>query len=133
MIIDAILSVADKLFGFRNALLKADRERRDRTSDLLQHISDCLSRVAADLDHDVMPHGACGELQTYAALLPDMITVDGVPAVDAVAIGTELWEAHNVEMLFYETKDPAGKVYLLGKLHTASGQLRALANLLKVA
>jgi hypothetical protein len=130
-LISKILALASELLGFRLSLLSAEYTRRLRASVLFANIAGCIERVAIDLAEVRIPHGACRELHTYALEIPERVATE-LGAAKAEELGAMLEDAHNVEMLLATLKnspDPEGEIV---KLWAAVGQLRALANLLKV-
>ncbi len=99
--IQVILDVAEKLFGLREQLEKARRERRDRIADYLSELSKTLSDVAESLRHNEVPHGKCQEMRVYAQKLPET-TGDEIGAMQAQVYAKQLADAHEVEMLLAE-------------------------------
>jgi hypothetical protein len=68
------------LLGVLNLVLgRADRwhdtsaEQRARVAAYLNAVSDCLTRMAADLRARRVPHAACSELSHYARQLPEAV------------------------------------------------------------
>src|SRR5262245_24851402 len=82
-----------QILGLLNFVLgRADRwrdkslEQRTRVAAFLNAVSDCLTRVAADLRADRVPHSACSELAYYARQLPDTVRQElGEEAADLYA------------------------------------------------
>ena len=129
-IIERLLGVITVLFGFRKPLTEAKDERRKKIFDLLDQMAACLDRVVVSLEAHEVPHGACGELATYAGWLPETVGAEiGVNMASFIA--RELEEAHNVESLLVQLHGSLDERAELAKLWEAAGRLHALINIIR--
>jgi len=125
-----ILNAIKTLFSFGGSLSKASVERRGRMADLFEKVAECLDETAKEIRAGDFPHGRCQELLNYSVDLPAMIK-DEVGAGKAQEIGSALVDAHSVEKLFALREGLEGREELR-KLDEAAGDLRALANTVRV-
>jgi len=129
-IIGKILEVVGKLVGLRSELERADKALRDKIADLFDQISDCLLRVATELRKEQVPHGACAELATYSVGIAVLISpITG--QTEAMEISDKLREAHNVEGLLLSLREVPNPGDEIAKIEGASGEFKALANMLR--
>lgn len=125
-IIDTIVNVTKTLLGFKKTMIEEDERTRQKISDYLLGISDCLTAVYQDLVNDKVPHGRCTEMKEYARLLPETLG-KAIGNVKAKELSEMLADAHEVERLAMEfDRDLEAKNELI-KIDEAAGTLRALA------
>ncbi|MBI4510924.1 MAG: hypothetical protein HY698_14925 [Deltaproteobacteria bacterium] len=125
-----LYALARELWGLRDTLISARRERRERIAALFQKIAQCLDEVEAKLLDNEVPHGQCEQLYTYVQELPGVIE-SVVGAEKARKLGERLTEAYDVEMLYADLRlHPAERERELVALARAAGQLRALADII---
>lgn len=133
-IFKTILDVAKSLVGMSDQLRNADRQRRNDMSALFEQISRCLEGVSTEIRAGRVPHGCCGELQQYAQALPALVQNE-LGDTRAKDLGNTLKSAYNVEsvaMNLQQVEDAQEKEPYLTQIEEASGQFRALANLVRV-
>ena len=125
-IIDTIVNVSKVLLGFKKNLIEEDERTRQKISDYLLGISDCLAAVYQDLVNDKIPYGRCTEMKDYARLLPETLG-KAIGNTKAIDLSEMLADAHEVERLAMEfERNPDTKNELI-KIDEAAGTLRALA------
>jgi len=91
--IATILDVASKLFGLKDLLANARRDRRDRIADYSGELSNTRAAVVAMLRKGEIPHGKCQEMLVYAQTLPATVgdeigKVQAEECVDSQNLGT---------------------------------------------
>ena len=84
-----------------------------------------------ELRKDLIPHGACAELATYATGIAVLIS-PVLGQTEAMEIADKLREAHNVESLIMVVRNNPKAEEDIAKIEKASGDLKALANMLMV-
>ncbi len=126
-IIKDIIDVSKALFGLKDSLAKANKQKRDEMADYFQAVSVCLAATYEKLSEDEVPHGRCAELGQYAVSLPKVI--EGFIDEDkALELSNRLERSHEVETLLGELHaNPEGKNEL-PSIAEASGIFLALSN-----
>jgi hypothetical protein len=128
-----------QILGLLNFVLgRADRwrdkslEQRTRVAGFLNAVSECLSRIAADLRADRVPHAACSELARYARQLPETVQQElGKEATDLLvslqeAAYSRMAALKRVEDLEYAREQMA-------VIEETAGKVKALAVILSVS
>ncbi len=72
-IIKDIVDVAKALFGVKESLAKADKQKREEMADYFHAVSICFAATFEKLSEDEVPHGRCAELSEYAESLPKAV------------------------------------------------------------
>lgn len=127
-----ILEVAKSLIGISDKLREADHQQRHDMAALFDNISSCLGVVSSEIRMGKIPHGKCGELETYAQELPGKIR-DQIGDTKAKELGALLHSAHKVEGAAMDISDVADKEPYLKEIEEASGKFLALANLMRAS
>lgn len=130
--IDTILSVARRLFEFKDALNRARRDRRDRIAEYFEQVSQCLAEVSGTLKKGKIPHGKCAEMQVYATRLPQTIG-DQVAEAEVKSLSEQLESAHAVEALLSELSHSPHPDAELAKLDEAAGIFMGVAASIRAA
>jgi hypothetical protein len=97
-IIATLSAVGDELQANAPSLTAS---RKAEVADYFDHVGVCLEAVHDSLQHDVVPHGRCAELEGYAQMLPATIG-DYLGADKAQELSDLLLAAHRVEGLWDE-------------------------------
>lgn len=132
-IVKTIWEVGKGIFGVRNELQKAQRDRRDRLANYFSDLANLIESVAASLRIRQYPHGSCAQLHTLAELMSETLKdlVDQVKADEYQKKLLQIWE---IEKLFGEiqgmSEEKVGK--RLTELDEAAGFFRATAAHLRV-
>jgi hypothetical protein len=121
-----ILDAVNTLIGLVDSWRRARKEQREELAAYFGEVSACLKAVVDDLRQGGSAIGACGELGAYAEKIPNTGR-DVLGRVQADALQEQLGRAFHIRGL--PTQTPAQ----LDSLEAASGQLRGLANRVKVA
>ena len=126
-IIKDIIDVAQALFGVKDSLANADKQKREEMADYFQALSVCLAATFEKLSEDKVPHGRCAELSEYAKTLPKV--VEGfVEKSKAEELSQLLARSHAVEGLWEEFNTNPVKKKELPTIAEASGIFLALSN-----
>ena len=128
-----IWEVGKGLFGIRNDLQKAGRDRRDRLAAYFGDLAALIESVSASLKVQQYPHGSCAQLHALAQLMQETLRglVDPVQARDYQEKLMQVWE---IEQLFGQLQgkpDTAVQKSLI-QMDEAAGFFRATAAHLKV-
>ena len=127
VIIKDIIDVAKALFGFRDSLAKAQKDKRDQMANYFHAVSLCLAATYEDLSSNVVPHGRCAELSSYADSLP--YVVEGfIEKNKAEELSHLLKRAHCVEGMWEQFNANPEKGKELPVIAEASGIFLALSN-----
>ena len=73
MVLDEILSVAQRLWALRDDFYKLNKDQKEELASYFQAISDCLRRTAMQLREGNMPHGNCGKMLEYAKMFAEKV------------------------------------------------------------
>jgi hypothetical protein len=127
-----------QILGLLNFVLgRADRwrdkglEQRTRVAGFLNGVSDCLTRVAADLRANRVPHSACSELAHYARQIPE--TVEQELGKEAADLRAALREAASSRRGALERADDLEYARnQTAVIEEIAGKVKALAVLLSV-
>jgi hypothetical protein len=125
--------VASSLSEKSDRLRSAERQRRTDMAELFTSIGACLEAVSGEIRAGNVPHGRCAELFRYARALPDKVRKE-LGDEEAEQLGRKLMSAYNVEgaaIPRLEDVQADTKPYLK-EIDEASGEFRALANLVKL-
>ncbi len=132
-IIKALFDVGKGLFGMREQIGKARRDRRDRMSEYFSQLADLIETVSASLKLHKYPDGSCQQLYQLALLMKK--TLKGlVEPEEAEGYQKKLLEIWEIERLFDQLNGlPDEKILKrLKKLDEAAGYFRAVAAHLRV-
>jgi len=125
--------VAEWLSAESDRLRSAERQRRMDMAEVFEQISGCLTDVSQEIRAGRVPHGRCSELFFYAKALPDKIRKE-LGNDEAERLGSTLRSAYDVEgvavRLLQDVQTDKGTY--LKEIEEASGQFRALANLVRL-
>jgi uncharacterized protein YbgA (DUF1722 family) len=134
IIIDTILSVAQKLFGLRGELAKARQARKNEVADFLAAVAATVEEASASLQQGNYPHGKCMELLCHSQNMKAAIG-DLVGEQQAIGLGEQLKEVWEIEQLHGELaqKTAAEKTRSLSVLDQAAGLFRATAAFVRVS
>jgi hypothetical protein len=127
IIIKDIIDVAKALFGFRDSLAKAQKEKRDQMADYFHGVSVCLAATYEGLTSNVVPHGRCAELSSYADSLPEVVK-GFIEESKAQELSHLLKRSYRVEGLWEEFNANPEKRKELPIIAEASGIFLALSN-----
>ncbi len=127
MIIEDIIDVAEALFGLRDSLSKAQKEKRDQMADYFQGVSVCLAATYEALTADVVPHRRCAELSLYADSLREVVK-GFIEDSKAWKLSDLLGRSHLVEGLWEDFNADPVKRKELPVMAEASGIFLALSN-----
>jgi hypothetical protein len=126
-ILNALVTLGDKLLSIVPNFLVAKRQQRDRLADYCEKISICLSRAYVDLDRGQIPHGCCSEMDHYMRDLKDVLgkilspeEYDELKEVLSVA-----YEVEHIDGELQDYNRPGSKY---AELAIASGKFAAIAN-----
>ena len=127
-----ILEVSKSLLGLSSTLAAAEHQRREGMAVLFEKISFGLAKVSSLIRMGKVPHGKCGELETYAKDLPNAIRVE--LGDRATELGNTLLSAHRVEQIAMDLNELSeeDKEPFLKDIEEASGKFQALANIVRV-
>jgi hypothetical protein len=128
-----IWDVGKGIFGIREELQKARRDRRDRLANYFSELAALIESVSASLRTNQYPHGSCAQLFTLAQLMSK--TLKGlVEPEEARRFEEKLTRVWEVEQLFGELqRKPKTEVNKrLEELDEAAGFFRATAAHLRV-
>ena len=132
--IDSLLSIGQKLFGFRETLATAKKQRKADVSDFLSTIATCIEETSALLAQGQYPGGKCQELLFHSQHMEQAIG-DLIGSRQAQDLGAQLAEVHQIEMLHAKLGQlPADeRVRRLSVLDQSAGLIRATAAFVKVS
>ena len=123
-----VLEVVKLLTGVKTALLNSEHDYRNRTSEYLMRIADCLERIVAGVECDDFPAAACGELSEYfegmRAKLKPIMDAKRVERFDEL-----LRDSIHARAMYVESRE---NKQFRNDLMTASGRFRGLANDIRV-
>jgi hypothetical protein len=68
MVLDEILSVAQRLWILKDTFSQASEEQKEELANYFEGISNCLGQTAVQLRAGNMPHGNCGKMLEYAKM-----------------------------------------------------------------
>jgi hypothetical protein len=126
-IIKDIIDVAKALFGVKENLAKANKQKRNEMAEYFQAISVCLVGTYENLLENEVPHGRCGELAEYARSMPKVI--EGFVHDDkAIELSELLLSSHKVEGLWDQFNENPEKKKDLPVIAEAAGIFLALSN-----
>jgi len=122
-----------QILGVLNFVLgRADRwrdkgvEQRTRVATFLHGVSDCLTRIAADLRADRVPHSACSELGLYARQLPEAVKRElGEEAAEVLAALQEAAYSRMAALKQGDDLEYARKQ--MASIEETAGKVKALA------
>ncbi|MFQ5981479.1 MAG: hypothetical protein ACE5OZ_25325 [Candidatus Heimdallarchaeota archaeon] len=97
-IITGISSVIIALFGYKEKLSQAKRQRRHDIADYFEEVGKTLAELHAELEARRYPHGKCQEVADLAARMPDALGRDIITNVEELV--KLLKKVHEVEQLF---------------------------------
>ena len=127
VIINEIIDVAKALFGLRDSLVKAPKDKRDQIADYFHTVSLCLAATYGDLASNVVPKGRCAELSSYADSLP--YVVEGLNEKSkAEELSYLLKKAPCLEGMWEQFNVNPEKIKELPVIAEASGIFLALSN-----
>ncbi len=127
VIIKDIIDVAKALFGLRDSLAKAPKNKRDQMADYFHMVSLCLAATYEDLASNVVPKGRCAELSSYADSLP--YVVEGlIEKSKAEELSYLLKKAPCLEGMWEQFNVNPEKIKELPVIAEASGIFLALSN-----
>jgi hypothetical protein len=132
MIVETILDVAGKLFGLRDQLSKARRDRKDRIATYFDQLGKTLAEVAESLRQGQVPHGKCEAMRVYATELPETVK-DVIDVQKAQEYARQLADAYEVERLFGELSGAPDREAKLVQLERAAGLFEALATTVRAS
>jgi len=98
-IIKGIIVVAKTLFGLKESLAKAKKQKRDEMADYFQNVSACLSNTYATLSDNKIPQDRCAELLSYSETLPKVVK-SFIGEDKANELAQTLMDSHKVESLY---------------------------------
>ena len=133
-IIGTLLDVALKLFGLRDSLSKARRERKQEVADFLNSIAKNIEDASASLKQGIYPHGTCQILLLHSQqMVPAIGDLVGVP--QATELGNQLREVWEIEGLHAElgSKPSQERRRSLHVLDQSAGLFKATADLVRVS
>ena len=99
--IDFLLSIAQKLFGFRTELSKSNQEKKERVSEYFFNLSKTIENIVENIKKNEVPYGACYEIYKHSELLPDVVK-GIIPEEDATKYAVALYQSYVIEELFGE-------------------------------
>lgn len=126
------LEVAKALYELSPSFDAARSERKKGIADYYQTISNTLKHVASSLRVNVIPHGDCQKMWTYAEDLPGAIG-DFIGAGKANQLSEKLKEAYHVENLISELNSSPDKEGQIINLDRAAAYFEASADTLLVS
>jgi hypothetical protein len=125
------LEFAKDLVGLGSTLQKAKIEKRIRLAQYLENISTCLHSIGEAFSKHEEPYGLFGELEEYVRSLPNVCS--GLLADTEILRFQRLLEgrAHGraVVIISHDETSRKSEAEIIAR---AAGQLKALANSLKV-
>ena len=68
MVLDEILSVAQRLWILKDTFSQASEEQKEELASYFEGISNCLGQTAVQLRAGNIPHGNCGKMLEYAKM-----------------------------------------------------------------
>ncbi len=134
VIIDTLLSVGKALFGLREELAKARKERKQDVATFIDALAGTIDATAASLRASDYPGGRCAELFAHAQQL-DAAIGDLIGHARAAELAAQLQQIWEIERLFGELQadTPAERSRKLSVLDVAAGQFRATAAFVRVS
>ena len=73
MVLDEILSVAQRLWALRDNFYQLNKDQKEELASYFQAISDCLGQTAMELRAGNMPHGNCKKMLEYAKMFAEKL------------------------------------------------------------
>lgn len=123
------LEVAGAILNLHSRFKTAVPDRKERIATYYKKIADTLQEVASSLRNNIVPHGNCEKMLTYAQELPDAIG-DFVGMEKANELSSKLQQAYNVESLLKELNAMNNREAKLADLEKAAGYFEASADTL---
>jgi len=68
LVLDEILSVAQRLWVLKDNFSQANKEQKEELASYFENISNCLAEAAMELRAGNIPHGNCGRMLGYAKI-----------------------------------------------------------------
>ncbi len=111
-------------------LAAAQAQQRPGLAEYFDNIGACLHEVHRSLAADVIPHGRCSELETYADMFPQVVG-NYVGKERAEELSGLLAGAYRVEGLWYDFRASPDKKQQLPSIEKLAGKFDALANAIR--
>ena len=73
MVLDEILSVAQRLWVLKDNFSQANKEQKEELASYFENISNCLAETAKELRAGNMPHGNCGKMLEFAKMFANKV------------------------------------------------------------
>jgi hypothetical protein len=142
LVLDEILSVAQRLWILKDSFSHAGKEQKEELARYFEGISNCLGQTAMELRAGNMPHGNCGKMLEYAKMF--VKKVEGIiePHL-ANEFSRKLVGAYNIEHpldgfedlmaknLLTEIQNPVQSYNPFELMEQASGDFRFLADYIR--
>jgi len=142
LVLDEILSVAQRLWVLKDNFSQANKERKKELANYFENISNCLGETAMELKAGNIPHGNCGRMLGYAKMFTKK--VDGIidPEI-AGEFSRKLVGAYRIEhaldgyedlmanSLLSEVQNPIQVYNPFNLIEQASGEFMALADFIR--
>ena len=142
LVLDEILSVAQRLWVLKDNFGQANKERKEELANYFENISNCLGKAAMELRTGNIPHGNCGRMLGYAKMFTKK--VDGIidPEI-AVEFSRKLVGAYGIEhtldgyedfmanSLLSEVQNPIQSYNPFKLMEQASGDFMTLSNFIR--
>lgn len=131
MIIDEILSLAQKLLGLRDTMSQATKDRRERLAAFFEQIAATLADISAHIRTGDRSVAGCARLDVFADCLVEVVG-DQLSQVEVTRLVERLRAASSVRALLFELhKAPTDRDQQLDKLDAASGIFGGLSVAIK--
>ena len=142
MVLDEILSVAQRLWVLKDNFSRANKEQKEELAKYFEDISNCLGQTATELRAGNLPHGNCGKMLEYAKIFakklegiiePEMAgefsrKLVGAYRTEHALDGYEPLMANN---LLSEIQKPIQLYNPFNLMEQASGDFLALSNFIR--
>ena len=142
MVLDEILSVAQRLWVLKDNFSQANQEQKEELANYFEAISNCLGETATELRAGNLPHGNCGKMLQYAKIFAKKL--EGIIEPELAgefsrklvgAYGTEHtldgYESFMADSLLSEVKKPIQVYNPFQLMEQASGDFLALSDFIR--
>jgi len=142
LVLDEILSVAQRLWVLKDNFSQVNKERKEELAKYFEDISNCLAETATELRAGNLPHGNCGKMLEHAKIFAKKL--EGIIEPEMAgefsrklvgAYGTEHalegYEPFMANSLLNEVQKPIHLYNPFNLMEQASGDFLALSDFIR--
>ena len=121
-----MLDVLIGVFDFFLGVFKQSEAKKKKYSEYVKTIVVILDEVLDGINRGIEPHGPCAAMRTHLEHFDETFGDD--PEIFMSSVKQNLWDAVDIEGIYYEARDPNCAF----KLEELIGKTRALAELINI-